>query len=440
MQNPVILFVEDDESLNTVFSRLLERNGFRVRSFTDGAKALKALDTETFDAAVFDVNLGASSGFDLLAAARKLQPASPVVMITASGSVNDAVRAIKGGAFDYLTKPVHEKEIVVLLGQALAANGGTSSRDGKSTVTEMLGESEPMRRLRNTIALVAAKNVPVFITGETGTGKELAARLLHSLGSRPKEPFIALNCAALPESLFESELFGHGKGAFTGAQKDRKGRLEAAGEGTIFLDEVTEMPLALQTKLLRVVQEREFEPVGSNAAVKILARFVAASNRDPEREIRAGRFREDLFYRLNVYPVRIPPLRERKEDIPLLVKTFAKSSGFGETEVAKAAMDRLLSYDWPGNVRELQNAVQFALISSGKSLIDEVCLPEKLFSAPAVPARALDANDQERREVLGALKDNSGNQTKAARSLGLTRAQLLYKMKKLGITPTVDYE
>ena len=452
-----LLFVEDDAVLNEVFSRLLEKNGFIVDACLDGKTALKITESERYDAALVDVNLGDVSGFEILRSIKTHRPHIPVIMITAYSNVNDAVKAMKEGAYDYITKPIKEKEIVLMLNNAIASSHPERSLPKETTAAsalhdhiEIIGGSVEITNLKETIRKVASASINVFISGETGTGKELIARMIHSESEHSDRPFVAINCAAIPEALFESELFGHAKGAFTGAESDKKGKFEFAGFGSIFLDEISEMPQSLQAKLLRVVQEKEIEPLGTNKKIKMNARIIAASNRNITDEIARGRFREDLYYRLSAMPISVAPLRERRNDIPVLIQHFVKIFNLQYITVDPDAIEKMMEYHWPGNVRELQNALQYAAIScrDGRILLEN--LPDKIVHyvrndnsgndsrAPLQGTGVTMLTDQDRTKIIDALKKNSGNQSVTAKNLGISRAQLLYRMKKLNIIYNLD--
>ncbi len=441
---PAVVLIEDDQSLNYILTHFLEKNNFNVTTFTDGVKASKKIFNTQFDVAVIDVNLGKINGFEILKNIKKQRPRAQSIMITAFGNINDAVSAIKLGAYDYLVKPFKEIELVHHIKNAIKSSNLEKENlllkeelKSYKIQDEIIGKSRAIEKLNETIKDVAQSDVNVFISGETGTGKELTAKAIHRKSPRESFPFVAFNCAAIPENLLESELFGYVKGAFTGAVKDKKGKFELADKGTILLDEITEMPVHLQAKLLRVIQEKEIEPVGSNKKIKIDVRFISSTNKDIEKEIKEKRFREDLFYRLSIFPVQIPPLRDRKEDIPLLFEHFFKKNQYKPVQITKQALKKLMNFPWPGNVRELENVFHYSIVNSKKDKIDTVHLPEKIFSASDIKIntgkKTRTLYDYEKEILQKALKNNKNNQTKTAEQLGITRAVLIYKMKKLGI-------
>ena len=443
MKTTVVL-IEDDKSLNYILTYFLEKNKFNVITFTDGEEANKKILKIEFDVAVIDVNLGEINGFEILKNIKKQKPGTQSIMITAYGNINDAVNAIKQGAYDYLVKPFKEIELVHHIKNALKSSELEKENillkeqfSSYKIKDAIIGESRAIQELMKTIKDVAESDVNVFISGETGTGKELVAKAIHRNSSRASFPFVAFNCAAVPENLLESELFGYVKGAFTGANKDKKGKFELADKGVVFLDEITEMPYHLQAKLLRVIQEKEIEPLGSNKNVKINVRFISSTNKDVEKEIKEENFRLDLFFRLNIFPIHLVPLRERKEDIPLLIQHLAKKFKYGNIQITKQVLKKLMDYQWPGNIRELENVFHYAIVNSKKKAIDVSHLPEKIMSSARITIDTKDKKrtlaDYEREIISQALNNNNGNQTKTAGQLGITRAVLIYKMKKLGM-------
>jgi two-component system NtrC family response regulator len=438
---PRVVLIEDDESLNYILTHFLQKNKYEVESFTDGMMASQKIMKMDMDVAVIDVNLGQVNGLQILKNLKQIKPEVPVIMITAFGNINDAVMAIKQGAYDYLVKPFKEIELVQHIKNALKQKEMDMSMDlSKSVKTpagdQIIGESQGIKDLLKTIMDVSESDVNVIISGETGTGKELVAKAIHANSQRKNDPFIAFNCAAIPENLLESELFGHMKGSFTGAIKDKKGKFELADKGTIFLDEITEMPVHLQAKLLRVVQEKEIEPVGSHEHRSIDVRFISATNKNIEQEIKEERFRQDLFFRLGIYPVEIPPLRARQDDIPLLISHFIEQQKLN-VKIAKSAMQKLKEYKWPGNIRELQNVLNYSAVNVDDGMIEVEHLPEKIFNTSDLEldlsGKSRTLAEYEKEIIINALEGNKGNQTKTAKELGVTRAVLLYKMKKLGL-------
>jgi two-component system response regulator HydG len=390
-------------------------------------------------------------GIEALTEIRKISPLVPVLIMTAYASVKTAVEALKAGAFEYLTKPLDIEELKILIEKALelyqlrAENIALKERLGdRFDFAKIIGRSPKMKEVFDTLSLVAPTDATVLILGESGTGKELVANSIHHNSPRASQPFIKVSCAALPETLLEGELFGHEKGAFTGAIARREGRFQLAHRGTIFLDEVGEMSMTTQTKLLRVLQEKEFEPLGSSRTVKVNVRVIAASNKDLDREAKAGRFREDLFYRLNVVPISLPPLRERREDIPALAAhffaTYRDKNRKQLNDIAGKAMDLLMRYDWPGNIRELENCVERAVILARGEIIAPADLPpiiqalskDREIQGLNLPS-GISIQEVEKALILKTLEDTGGNRTRAAEILGINRRTLQNKLKEYGI-------
>jgi two-component system NtrC family response regulator len=445
-----ILLVEDDANLRRVLAYHLERAGHSVVQAMDGVSALDRFREDPVDLVLTDVRMPGMDGIELLKAFRQMKPELPVVVMTAYGTIGDAVEAMRQGAADYLTKPV-EKETLLLAVQkagrvlSLERENRRLKEDlmDKRPVEAMLGTSAAMQDVLETIRRVAPTDATVLVTGESGTGKELAARALHSLSSRADERFVPINCAALPRDLLESELFGHVKGAFTGASETKPGKFQQANGGSLFLDEIGDMDVGLQAKILRALQERVVDPVGSKKPVSVDVRLIAATHQDLSESVHEGRFREDLYWRLNVIPVRMPPLRERQEDIPILLGHFYRRYGGGELRYEGEARALLEAYKWPGNVRQLQNLCQrLAVLYPGKP-ISGAMLPPELRKTPPPEAESGGGEaaskrgglwDMERDAILKALKDNGGNQSAAARSLQIPRHILLYRIKKYGIS------
>jgi DNA-binding NtrC family response regulator len=446
-----ILIVDDDRSMCELLGSGLSRRGFQTVWHTAGDDALAALAAEEFDAVVTDLNMGGMNGIELCERIVANRPDVPVVVITAFGSLDTAVAAIRAGAYDFITKPFEIEAIEITLERAVQQRALREEvkrlRAQLADVRhfdDLLGASAPMQAVYDLLARAAVSDAAVLITGETGTGKEVVARGLHRHSQRSAGPFVAINCAAMPEALLESELFGHVRGAFTDAKNERPGLFIQANGGTLFLDEIGEMPLALQPKLLRALQERAVRPLGGDAEVPFDARLVAATNRDIESAVADGRFREDLFFRINVIHVELPPLRARGNDVLLLAQHFleacARRAGKRVVGLASAAAERLLAYTWPGNVRELQNCIErgVALTRYDQLVVDD--LPEKirnyrssdLILASDNPSELVSMEEVEQRYVLRVLEAVGGNKTLAARVLGFDRKTLYRKLERYG--------
>ncbi len=444
-----ILIVEDNRSLLEGLGKTLVDNDLEITLSETGQQARQAFDAREYAVIVTDLKLPDASGLDLLKEFKSSRPETVVVVITAYGSVEIAVEAMKHGAFDFVLKPFAGDEIKVKVAKALEQHQlfrKVKSLSHETTVLReevrarfdtrrIVGESEAMKEIDDMIDQVAASRAAVLVLGETGTGKELIARAIHDRSNRRDKPFVAINCAVFADSLVESELFGHEKGAFTGADKQKLGRFELADGGTIFLDEVGDLPAPVQAKLLRVLQEREFERVGGTSSIRVDTRVVAATNRDLAAEVRQGNFRKDLYFRINVVPIHLPPLRERKDDVPMLIAHFLKRYGRENHKQVdgfdELAMDRLLAYEWPGNVRELENVVERGVVLTRQPVIISTLLP---FGEPTEAASAdnLTARVEqfERDLIRKAVSDAGGNTTKAADVLGISRSTLRYKIEK----------
>jgi len=448
MKHPLILLIDDEEQLCRVLQRALRRDGYDVLTATGGRQGLDLLAEKNPSLMILDLKMPEMDGLEVLKRARKLQPKLPVIMLTAHGTMEAAIEAMKLGAIDFLTKPFDLQELKLVIGQALKVSHLVNEVDFlrselTSRYSNMIGSSRAIREVVQLIERVAASNATVLITGESGTGKEVAAVAVHQNSARRSGPFVAINCAALPEQLLESELFGHEKGAFTGAAGRKPGRFELANEGTIFLDEIAEMPLSMQAKLLRVLQEKAFERVGGTETVHVNVRVIAATNRNLAQAIEKGQFREDLYYRLNVFQINLPPLRERKEDIPELAAHFLARlrPTYQVHSISPAAMEMLIKYNWPGNVRELQNVIERAAIICPGEEIRPEHLPREL-TAPhrgagdlviRFPDEGISLEEVEKELILKALEKSGGNQTRAAQLLGITRSALLYRTQKYGL-------
>ena len=450
-----LLIVDDEAALREAIAERLGDHGFIVEQAASGEEALERLAAFAFDILITDLRLPGIDGRQVLDAATERYPDLIAIVITGFGTVKDAVEAIKQGASDFITKPFQFDALMHVLRSAMEQRRLKSENAYLRSQLEeryrfegIIGRSEPMRDLFQLLETVAATSSTVLITGETGTGKELAARALHHNSPRRNHRFVALNCSAIPETLLEAELFGHVRGAFTGAVGNRQGRLEQAHKGTLFLDEVGTMSPALQAKLLRVLQEREFERVGDSHTVKIDVRVIAATHSDLTRMVAEGTFRQDLFYRLNVIPVQLPPLRDRREDIPLLVQHFldrlSAESGRGPVTVSQEALRRLMAYPWPGNVRQLENAIERALaFSRGRAQLDVADLAPELQNQPAAtdssqvwfPEEGIDFDRYveavELSLIRRSLERTRGNKRQAARLLNLKRTTLIEKLKRL---------
>ncbi len=456
-----LLFVDDEPALRSVTAERLAERGFEVAQADSGEQALELLEQFAFDVVVADLRMPGIDGMRVIEAARERYPGIVGIVITGYGTVKDAVDAIKRGAADFIAKPFQFDELMHVLRKALEQRRLTqenaylrSQLEERYRFGGILGRSRPMQSLFQLLETVAASNSTVLIQGETGTGKEVVARAIHLNGPRRAQRFVALNCAAIPETLLEAELFGHVRGAFTGAVGSRQGRFEQAHKGTLFLDEVGTMSTGLQMKLLRALQEREFERVGDNQTIKVDVRVIGATNSDLAGMVRAGTFREDLYYRLNVISFELPPLRDRREDIPILVQHFLEkfaTSGAvaaetdGRRQVSQLAMRQLMAYAWPGNVRQLENAIERAVaLSVGRTLIDVTDLPHEMQStqeqsaAPVteLPEQGLDLVGYlatiERDFITRSLDRTGGNRNKAAELLGLKRTTLVEKLKRMG--------
>ena len=427
--------------------RALSQEGYQVTTATRGLQGIDLAKETDPSMVILDLKMPDLDGIEVLKELKKINPSLPVIMITAHGTIDTAIEAMKIGATDYITKPFKLEEIKVQIKQALHLSDledqvnflrqELGERYGK-----IVGQSEAMKEVTLLIQQVAKTGTTVLITGESGTGKEVAALEIHKASNRADKPFVAVNCAALPEQLLESELFGHEKGAFTGATSKKKGRFELADKGTILLDESGEMPLSMQVKLLRVLQERCFERVGGTETIHVDVRVIATTNIDLIKAISNGSFREDLYYRLNVMHISMPPLRLRKEDIPLLVNHFLdKFDPFHSKKISSEAMKTLTRYNWPGNIRELQNVIERALIVCQGAEIQPLHFPKELLnsieetatSAVNLSESGFSLQELEKHLIIKALENNNNNQTKAAKYLGITRPTLLYRLQKYGV-------
>jgi two-component system response regulator PilR (NtrC family) len=455
-----ILIVDDERSMREFLAIFLRRAGHRVEAAAGGVDGRAALRAREFDVVITDLRMPEVGGLEILAETKKLYPDTQVVVVTAFATTETAIAAMKAGAYDYLTKPFKVDEVGLVVERALERRvlhrENIVLRDeikGRYKLDRLIGKSPAMQRVFEMVRKIAPARTSVLLIGESGTGKELAARAVHELSPRADRPFVAVNCGAIPETLIESELFGHVRGSFTGANTDKQGLFEAAHGGTLLLDEVAELPVAMQVKLLRVLQERKVKPVGGVSEREVDVRIVAATNRDLETEVEKGTFRQDLFYRLNVIQLRLPPLRDRREDIPLLVdhfiRKFSAEHGRPVTGTDPDAMAALMGYHFPGNVRELENLMERAVTLAAGERISSDALPtlkgvsaaDSNLEAPALgsfPQQGVDlervVEDFERGIIIKALERTGGNRTEAARLLCVTFRSLRYRLSKLGIT------
>ena len=459
-KNVRILVVDDEDYMREVVRRALENAGFEVDEAADGRAAITMLRQYPYNVIITDLRLPGLTGEAVLEEALSLFPETIVIVMTGFGNIQSAVEAIRKGAYDYLPKPFQLSELVMRVEKGLEEQQLKSENrmlrgelQGKYHFSNLVGGSTAMQNIYNLIGVVGQKTSTILIEGETGTGKELIARAIHYSGPRKEQPLVSVNCGAIPSNLLEDELFGHVKGAFTSAHQHRIGRFEQANHGTLFLDEVSSMPMDLQVKLLRVLQEREFQRIGSTTTVKVDVRIVAATNVDLLGAVEKGDFRSDLFYRLNVIPIRVPPLRQRRDDIPLLVAHFAKKFCSDQKlplkRVSHEAIKYLMAYDWPGNVRELENAVEMAVALSGdRDLLDSPDFPTVCGSqAVSDPFRSIEIPDDgihfntvvsilEKRLILQSLQMAGGNKKRAASLLHLKRTTFVEKLRRMGVEST----
>jgi DNA-binding NtrC family response regulator len=450
-----ILLVDDEPRLADVLTVAIEQLGYRVLAANDGDKALHLLETETVDLLLTDLKMPGMSGRELLRESKQRQPGLPVIVMTAYSSVKDAVEVIKEGAFDYIGKPFEIDDLETVLKNALRLSDALADNErlrgelvGRYRFDNLVGASPAFRKVIESITEVCESRANVLISGESGTGKEMVARAIHYNSPRRDHPFVAINCAAIPETLLESELFGHVKGAFTGAVSNRAGRFDQADRGTLFLDEIGDMPMAIQAKILRVLQERAFEPVGSTRTRNVDVRIIAASNKELRAEVHRGQFREDLFYRLNVFPITLPPLRQRVDDIPSLARFFldSLSADMGKRIVgfSPSALKAMNDYAWPGNIRELQNCIERAVIVCRSDLIGEGDLPAYLSTTQPLDGFVrqfpIDLDGElarlEQELIVEALTKADGVQVNAANLLGINERSLWHRIKKFGIQIT----
>jgi DNA-binding NtrC family response regulator len=447
-----ILIADDDDNLRRVLEFQLEEAGFKVLSAADGSEALDLFTSNEVDSVITDLRMPKVSGLELLEKIKALNGETPVVVVTAFGEVETAVAAVKAGAFDYINKPFNRDEILLTLERALTFSQTKNENrqlrelfDREFRLENVVGDSAAMRDVLNVVGRVARSDATVLITGESGTGKELIAKGIHFSGKRKDAAFIPVNCAAIPENLIEAELFGYKRGSFTGATADTKGKFEFATGGTIFLDEISQMPLPLQPKLLRVLQEQEVVRIGESIPRKIDVRILAATNQNLEKMVEQSAFREDLYFRLAVVPVNIPPLRTRPEDIPLLINHFFRRAkqkhGFENLKMTREVTSALSNYLFPGNVRELENLVERMVVLSDESSLTIADVPEYITRPTQVfgnvkfelPTEGISLDDVESEIIRYALAMHNGNQSQTARYLGITRSTLIYRMQKFGV-------
>ncbi len=442
-----ILVVDDQRNMRTTLSMLLRGAGYGVDEAEDGNQASEMGAAEGYDVVLTDLRLGTPDGMEVLRAIKEAQPRSEVIVMTAYGTIESAVEAMRLGAFDYLQKPFSEPELLLKVQKALESRKLRGQVEAfaqefreRYGFDNIIGRSEAVRNLLSRVVRIAPTDVTVLITGESGTGKELIARAVHANSARADKPFIPVNCAAITETLLESELFGHARGAFTGATTARKGLLEEAEGGTFFFDEIAETTMAFQAKLLRTIQEGEVRRVGDNRAIKVNIRAIAATNVDLAEAVEEKRFREDLYYRLNVARFKLPPLRDRQEDVPLLVEFFLSKYNQkmgARAKLADGVIERVQAYPFPGNVRELENMVEqaVALATGGLITVDDI-LPEGTVHAEPVLSRTLAGivDQAERQALLEALRASAGNRERAAEALGISATTLWRKMTRLGVT------
>lgn len=442
---PKILIVDDEQYTREGLKRGLEEEGYDILLAENGEEALNLLSRKKVDLILADLRMPGMDGMEVLKQVREISADIPVILLTAYGSIENAVEAMKEGAFDYLTKPVNLDEVNIRVKKALERKGLEKEYINLKVQLEkmygfenIVGKSKPMMEVFDILRQIAPSPVTVLIQGESGTGKELVAKAIHFNSPRKNKPFVAVHCASLSPGVLESELFGHEKGAFTGALEMKIGRFEMADRGTIFLDEISEIDLSTQVKLLRVLQEREFERVGGTKPIKVDVRVVAATNANLEERIKEGKFRKDLYYRLNVVTVTLPPLRDRKEDIPLLVNSFLKEFGAREgknnLKISPRALSILLNYDWPGNVRELRNCIENMVVLSKRNTLALQDIPLPIRKKVSLPIywgeKSFNLKDAERDLIRKALESTGNNKSKAATLLGVSRRTLHRKLKE----------
>jgi len=454
MRPPTILIVEDDKNFRRVIEFQLNEAGYRTEAAGNGEAALDLFSEQAHRIVLTDLNMPGINGQEVLKRIKQMSPDTPVIVLTAYGSIDSAVEAMKLGAFHYLTKPINSDELLHTVSNALKYSElvleNRTLREAVSSAFKfdgIIGNSKNMKRVLEHAERLAGVDSTVLLTGESGTGKEIIAKAIHYNSARSGRPFIIVNCGAIPDTLLESELFGYRKGAFSGAERNKTGKFEAADGGTIFLDEISELPLHLQVKVLRVVQENEINMIGENAARRVDVRIIAASNRDLKQMAADGEFRQDLYFRLNVTPLFLPPLRERKEDIPLLARFFmeriCRKNSRDLISLGDGILRKMENYDWPGNVRELENCMERLAVFSRSDTADIKDLPEEIRTRTAsagkavfrIPPEGVSLPDLDKLLVVTALERNQWNQTHAAKFLGISRNALIYRMQKYGLGP-----
>lgn len=447
--NKRILIIDDEKNMRWAIKKALEKEGYNIYEAENGQDGLEKLEEIYPDLILLDLRMPMMDGMEALQRIKEINQDIPVIMLTAHGTMESAVEAMKLGALDYISKPFDIEELKVLIKKALNVGELKSEVNylreelEKNTGKTVIGESPKMKKVLEIVERVASTNATILILGESGTGKEVIANTIHYNSDRKDKPYVKVNCGAIPENLIESELFGYEKGAFTGAIARKIGKFERARGGTIFLDEIGELDLGMQVKLLRVLQEREFERVGGNETIKIDIRVIAATNKDLFKMMQEGNFREDLYYRLNVIPIELPALRDRKEDIPLLIEHFlnyyGKEIGRKNMSISKKAMEKLIQYKWSGNIRELENMIERLVILVDGDIIEERHLPSEVFTrtemdnAFKLPENGVNLEQVEKSLISQALEISNGNQTHAAKLLGITRHTLIYRIEKYNL-------
>ncbi|OGP65467.1 MAG: two-component system response regulator [Deltaproteobacteria bacterium RBG_16_42_7] len=452
MRQMKILIIEDDPGVRLGLSFTLESNGYGIAAAENGIEGIKLFEDKGFDIVITDLRLPGADGIKVLKSIKNISPDTGVIIITAFADVKNAVEAMREGAYDYISKPFNPEELLIVIERFIKYRGIELENirlkeelKEKKQFQQIVGVSPAMQRIFEIIETVAKTDSSVVIYGESGTGKELVANAIHNLSPRKDKPFLKINCAAIPETLLESELFGHEKGAFTGAAQRKKGKFEAADGGAIFFDEISEMPLLVQAKMLRVIEDHTFERIGSNEPIHVDVRTLYATSKNLKDEVKAGRFREDLYYRLNVIPINLPLLRERKEDIPLLVehflKIFSEKTGKPGVTISPLAMERLLAYHYPGNVRELKHVIETAVTLCRGNKIEPCCLPAEIRGTEVKHTVPLICNNFplservkvfEKEIIAHVLEETGGKKKDAAKKLGISRETLWRKLKEYG--------